>query len=90
MLERQNNLSRLAVLVDWESKLKNECELLAEVSSLLENAPSSNLHSDVEPQSIFDSDSYSHAGELNYEFEPQASLHDHVPIVSDAVSDCYS
>ena len=89
LLERQNNLSRLAVLVDWESKLKNECELLAEVSSLLENAPSSNLHSDVEPQNIFDSDSYSHAGELDYEFEPQASLHDHVPIVSDAVSDCY-
>ena len=94
LLERQNNISRLAVLVDWdlkdwESKLKNECELLAEVSSLLENAPSSNLHSDVEPQNIFDSDSYSHAGELDYEFEPQASLHDHVPIVSDAVSDCY-
>ena len=40
LLERQNNISRLAVLVDWESKLKNECELLAEVSSLLENAPS--------------------------------------------------
>ena len=87
--ERQNNISRLAVLVDWESKLKNECELLAKVSSLLENTPSSNLHSDVEPQNIFDSDSYSHAGELDYEFEPQASLHDHVPIVSDAVSDYY-